>query len=35
MGVTRERVRQIRERAFDKLRNSPDGAALSGFWNVA
>lgn len=35
MGVTRERVRQIRERAFDKLRNSPEGASLSGYWNVA
>jgi RNA polymerase primary sigma factor len=33
MGVTRERIRQIRERAFEKLRESPDGAALSGFWN--
>jgi RNA polymerase primary sigma factor len=35
MGVTRERIRQIRERAFEKLRQSPDGAALSGFWNAA
>jgi RNA polymerase primary sigma factor len=35
LGVTRERVRQIRERAFEKLRNSPDGGALAGFWNVA
>jgi RNA polymerase primary sigma factor len=35
MGVTRERVRQIRERAFDKLRTSPEGAGLSGFWNIA
>jgi RNA polymerase primary sigma factor len=35
LGVTRERIRQIRERAFEKLRNSPDGSALSGFWNVA
>ena len=25
MGVTRERIRQIRERAFEKLRESPDG----------
>jgi RNA polymerase primary sigma factor len=33
MGVTRERIRQIRERAFEKLRNSPDGGALAGFWN--
>lgn len=32
MGVTRERIRQIRERAFEKLRQSPDGHALSGFW---
>ena len=32
MGVTRERIRQIRERAFEKLRESPDGASLSGFW---
>jgi RNA polymerase primary sigma factor len=31
-GVTRERIRQIRERAFEKLRESPDGSALSGFW---
>ena len=35
MGVTRERIRQIRERAFEKLRESPDGAALAGFWNAA
>jgi RNA polymerase primary sigma factor len=35
MGVTRERIRQIRERAFEKLRESPDGSALAGFWNVA
>ncbi|MBA3579881.1 MAG: RNA polymerase sigma factor RpoD/SigA [Gemmatimonadaceae bacterium] len=35
MGVTRERIRQIRERAFEKLRQSPDGAALSGFWTTA
>lgn len=32
MGVTRERIRQIRERAFEKLRQSPDGGALAGFW---
>jgi RNA polymerase primary sigma factor len=32
MGVTRERIRQIRERAFEKLRESPDGRALCGFW---
>ena len=35
MGVTRERIRQIRERAFEKLRESPDGTALSGFWKTA
>lgn len=35
MGVTRERIRQIRERAFEKLRESPDGRALSGFWGTA
>ena len=35
MGVTRERIRQIRERAFEKLRESPDGAALQGFWHAA
>jgi RNA polymerase primary sigma factor len=32
MGVTRERIRQIRERAFEKLRGSPEGRALCGFW---
>ena len=32
LGVTRERIRQIRERAFEKLRDSPDGTALAGFW---
>jgi len=35
MGVTRERIRQIRERAFEKLRESPDGRALKGFWMAA
>ncbi|MFQ5704135.1 MAG: RNA polymerase sigma factor RpoD/SigA [Gemmatimonadales bacterium] len=35
MGVTRERIRQIRERAFEKLRDSPDGVALLGFWKAA
>jgi RNA polymerase primary sigma factor len=35
MGVTRERIRQIRERAFAKLRESPDGVALAGYWNAA
>lgn len=34
MGVTRERIRQIRERAFEKLRQSPDGSALLGFWGA-
>ena len=35
MGVTRERIRQIRERAFEKIRESPDGEALMGFWVAA
>ena len=35
MGVTRERIRQIRERAFEKLRDCPDGRALEGFWTAA
>ncbi len=35
LGVTRERIRQIRERAFEKLRESPDGGALAGFWHAA
>lgn len=35
MGVTRERIRQIRERAFEKLRESPDAKALEGFWAAA
>ncbi len=35
MGVTRERIWQIRERAFEKLRESPDGRALAGFWTAA
>jgi RNA polymerase primary sigma factor len=35
MGVTRERIRQIRERAFNKLRESADGSALAGYWNAA
>ena len=34
MGVTRERIRQIRERAFEKLRESPEGRSLCGFWSV-
>lgn len=32
LGVTRERIRQIRNRAFEKLRESPHGDCLSGFW---
>jgi len=32
LGVTRERIRQIRNRAFEKLRESPHGDSLSGFW---
>ena len=35
LGVTRERIRQIRERAFEKLRQSPDGRALANFWAVS
>jgi RNA polymerase primary sigma factor len=35
LGVTRERIRQIRERAFEKLRESGDGNALAAFWQVA
>lgn len=35
MGVTRERIRQIRERAFEKLRESPEGRSLAGFWAIA
>lgn len=34
MGVTRERIRQIRERAFEKLRESPDGRLLSRHWGT-
>ena len=33
LGVTRERIRQIRNRAFEKLRESPDGEALAAFWS--
>ncbi|MGI9188507.1 MAG: sigma-70 family RNA polymerase sigma factor [Longimicrobiaceae bacterium] len=35
LGVTRERIRQIRNRAFEKLRESPDGSALEGFWAMS
>jgi RNA polymerase primary sigma factor len=35
LGVTRERIRQIRERAFEKLRESPDLGALRSFWIAA
>src|SRR5213596_820531 len=34
-AMTLERIRQIRERAFEKLRESPDGRALKGFWRAA
>ncbi len=34
LGVTRERIRQIRNRAFEKLRESPHGETLSGFWDA-
>lgn len=32
LGVTRERIRQIRNRAFEKLKESPHGDSLSAFW---
>jgi RNA polymerase primary sigma factor len=35
LGVTRERIRQIRERAFEKLRQSPDVKSLKGAWVAA
>jgi RNA polymerase primary sigma factor len=35
LGVTRERIRQIRERAFEKLRASPDVMALCGYRGAA
>jgi RNA polymerase primary sigma factor len=35
LGVTRERIRQIRERAFEKLRESAAGGPLAEFWQVA
>jgi RNA polymerase primary sigma factor len=35
LGVTRERIRQIRNRAFDKLKTSLDGSALEGFWRAS
>jgi RNA polymerase primary sigma factor len=35
LGVTRERIRQIRERAFEKLRESPDVRSLRGYWGAA
>ncbi|MBA3659072.1 MAG: RNA polymerase sigma factor RpoD/SigA [Gemmatimonadales bacterium] len=35
LGVTRERIRQIRERAFEKLRESPDVRALQGVLGAA
>jgi len=34
LGVTRERIRQIRNRAFEKLQESPHGESLSGFWDA-
>jgi RNA polymerase primary sigma factor len=34
LGVTRERIRQIRNRAFEKLRESPDGEAMATFWSA-
>ena len=35
LGVTRERIRQIRERAFEKLRESPDVKLLAGWKGAA
>ena len=35
LGVTRERIRQIRERAFEKLRESPDVKLLAGYRGAA
>ncbi len=35
LGVTRERIRQIRERAFEKLRRSADIRALHGYRGAA
>lgn len=35
LGVTRERVRQIRERAFEKLRNAPEVQNLRTTWVAA
>jgi len=35
LGVTRERIRQIRERAFEKLRESPDVKSLKDGWVAA
>jgi RNA polymerase primary sigma factor len=35
LGVTRERIRQIRERAFEKLRESPDVKCLGGYQGAA
>ncbi len=35
LGVTRERVRQIRERAFEKLRNAPEVRHLRNFPSAA
>ena len=34
LGVTHKRIRHIQTRAFEKLRESPHGASLSGFWSV-
>jgi len=35
LGITRERVRQIRERAFEKLRRCPEVKGIQGFFVAA
>ena len=35
LGVTRERIRQLRNRAFEKLRESDHGETLETFWRAS
>jgi len=35
LGVTRERIRQLRNRAFEKLRQSEHGETLESFWKAS